>query len=216
MAIEQLQTLAVDYEVIVVDDGSRDRTAQVVRTLAGSNPRVRLIQHHQNRGYGDTLATGFAAATKELVFMTDGDAQFDLSEIDRLLPLVEQGADMAIGYRSPRVDPPMRLLNAWGWNLLIRALFGYVARDVDCAFKLFRRQILEDVKVQSGGATFSTELLVRTRRAGYVIQEAPVKHLPRTAGRATGARLSVILRAFRELITFHSQLRQVPQAARRF
>jgi glycosyltransferase involved in cell wall biosynthesis len=176
---------------------------------------VRLVQHPQNRGYGDTLATGFAAATKELVFMTDGDAQFDLSEINKLLPLVEQGADMAIGYRSPRVDPPMRLLNALGWNLLIRLLFGYVARDVDCAFKLFRRAILNDVKIQSGGATFSTELLVRTRRAGYIIKEVPVKHLPRTAGRATGARLSVIVRAFRELITFYNNLRAHPQARRR-
>ncbi len=214
MAIQAMDALGVDYEVIVVDDGSRDRTADVTRALAVQNPRVRLVQHAVNQGYGAALATGFAAATRELVFMTDGDAQFDLSEVGKLLPLIQDGADMAIGYRSPRVDPFMRKLNALGWNILIRLLFGYVAKDVDCAFKLFRRCILDDVEVESRGATCSTELLVRARRAGYVIREIPVKHLPRLAGSPTGARLSVILRAFRELVRFYSRLHRQPQPRR--
>jgi len=215
MAVEVLEGIGTDYEVIVVDDGSRDRTAEVTQALAQRYPAVRLVQHGVNRGYGAALATGFASATKELVFMTDGDAQFDLTELNKLLPLIEQGADLAIGYRAPRRDPFMRRLNAHGWNLLIRLLFGHVARDVDCAFKLFRRRVLDDVKIQSGGATFSAEFLVRAMRAGYVIREAPVKHLPRVAGRATGARLSVVLRAFGELIRFYFRLRREPQPSRR-
>ncbi|MCL4535243.1 MAG: glycosyltransferase family 2 protein [Bacteroidetes bacterium] len=215
MAVQVAESLNADYEVIVVDDGSRDRTAEVTQGLASQNPRVRLVQHAVNQGYGAALATGFASATKDLVFMTDSDAQFDISEVRKLLPLIEAGADMAIGYRAPRRDPLMRRLNAFGWNLLIRLLFGYVARDVDCAFKLFRRCILDDVNVESRGATFSAELLVRAKRAGYIIREVPVKHLPRVAGRATGARIGVIIRAFRELIRFQSRLSREPQPRRK-
>jgi len=197
--VETLGSLTDDYEVIVVNDGSRDATQQVVEALSSRNPRVRCVSHPVNRGYGAALGTGFAAATKELVFMTDGDKQFDARELADFLPAIQE-ADLVIGYRSPRMDPFMRRLNGWGWNLVVRLLFGYVARDVDCAFKLFRRSILDTVRVQSGGATFSAEFLIRARRAGYRIVEMRVTHFPRTAGRATGAKPSVILRAFRELI----------------
>lgn len=208
-----LERLGIEYEVIVVDDGSRDRTAQVTSELAEKNPRVRLVRHTVNQGYGSALATGFAAATKELVFMTDGDAQFDVSEITKLLPLLDH-ADLAIGYRAPRRDPFMRKLNAFGWNVLGRLLFGYTARDVDCAFKLFRRSILDDIDVASRGATFSLEFLVRAKRRGYRIREVPVKHLPRVAGKQTGARIDVILRAFRELIAFRRRLSEEEKTSR--
>ncbi len=203
--VSVLEALGADYEIIVVDDGSRDRTAEVTRELAQANPRVRLVQHRVNQGYGAALHTGFEAATKELVFLTDSDAQFDVGELAKLLPLLD-GADMVIGYRAPRRDPFIRRLNGWGWTGLGNLLFGYVARDVDCAFKLFRREILDHIHIDSRGATFSLEFLVRTRRAGYKIRETPVRHLPRTAGRQTGARLSVILRAFRELLAFRTKL----------
>lgn len=200
-----LEGLGLEYEVIVVDDGSHDRTAEVTRELAIENPNIRLVQHPTNQGYGSALATGFAAATKDLVFMTDGDAQFDVSEITKLLPLIES-ADLAVGYRAPRRDPFYRRVYAFGWNLLGTLLFGYTARDVDCAFKLFRRRILDDVRVESRGATFSLEFLVRAKCRGYRIREVPVKHLPRLAGKQTGARLDVITRAFRELIAFRRRL----------
>ncbi len=203
--------LVSNYEVIVVDDGSKDRTAEVTRELAKQYPAVRLVQHQVNRGYGGALASGFTAAKKELIFFTDADNQFDVTEIGKLLPFIGE-YDMVIGYRAPRVDPFMRKLNAFAWGRLINLLFGYTARDVDCAFKLFKREVWDSIKVSSGGATFSTELLVRARRRGYKIKEVPVKHLPRLAGNPTGARPHVILRAFRELIKFRQRLLEEEKA----
>lgn len=203
--VATLAGLADDYEIIVVNDGSRDATRQVVEALSAQNPRVRCVSHPTNRGYGAALGTGFAAATKDLVFMTDGDKQFDAREVANFLPHIKE-ADLVIGYRAPRQDPFMRRVNGWGWNLVVRLLFGYVARDVDCAFKLFRRTILDTVHVESTGATFSAEFLIKARRNGYSVKELRATHFPRRAGRATGARLSVILRAFRELIRLRLSL----------
>jgi glycosyltransferase involved in cell wall biosynthesis len=197
--VKTLESLGADYEVIVVNDGSRDRTAEILGRLGQENPRVRMVSHERNQGYGAALWTGFTSATKELVFLTDGDKQFDVDELTELLPLLD-GADMAIGYRAPRADPLIRRLNGWGWNAIVTVLFGYTARDVDCAFKLFRRGILEHVEVHARGATFSAEFLIKASRLGYVIRERPVSHYPRPAGQATGAKPAVILRAFHELL----------------
>lgn len=207
-----LSDITDDYEVVVVNDGSRDRTRQVVETLSAENPRIRCVSHPANRGYGAALWTGFTSATKDLVFLTDGDKQFDAREVAGFVPRIAEGADLVIGYRDPRRDPFMRLVNAWGWNLLVKFLFGYVARDVDCAFKLFRRSILDRVRVESTGATFSAEFLIKARRFGYRIVEMRATHYPRTAGKATGARLSVILRAFRELVRLRIALWKMPVA----
>jgi glycosyltransferase involved in cell wall biosynthesis len=204
-----------DYEILVVNDGSRDRTAEVTRALEAQYPQVRLVNHEVNQGYGAALATGFAAARKDLVFMTDGDAQFDVREIRKLLPLLD-GADLAIGYRAPRRDPFHRLAYAWGWKMLINLLFGYTARDVDCAFKLFRRSILDDFVVESRGATFSAEFLVRARRTGHKVREVGVKHLPRLAGKPTGGRPDVVIRAFKELVKFRLRLFREPKRAIRY
>lgn len=200
-----LREMGSDYEVIVVDDGSADRTAEVVKSLSSTDSRIILQQHETNKGYGSALATGFAAATKELVFMTDGDGQFEISEIGRLLSELDE-ADIVVGYRAPRKDPFYRKLNAFGWNMLGTLLFGYTVRDVDCAFKLFRRSALVSVPVASRGATFSLELMVRAKRMGYRIAEVPVTHKPRAAGQQTGARLHVIQRAFKELFAFRAAL----------
>ncbi|HLH25521.1 MAG TPA: glycosyltransferase family 2 protein [Chloroflexota bacterium] len=200
-----LRDLVDDYEVIVVNDGSRDATAARVAAVAAELPAVRLVSHAVNRGYGSALATGFSAATKDWIFLTDGDKQFDAREIAGFIPEM-QDADLVVGVRQPRRDPLPRRLNGWGWNLLVRLLFGPVARDVDCAFKLFRREVWEAVQVESGGATFSAEFLVKARRAGFRLRERRVTHLPRTAGRATGARPDVILRAFRDLFRLRLSL----------
>jgi len=203
--IKALRPLADDFEVIVVNDGSRDRTGAIVSELATAHPQVRLVQHPSNQGYGAALYSGFISATKELVFLTDSDRQFDLDDLRRLLPLLER-ADIVAGYRAPRRDPFMRVLNGIGWSTLVTLFFGYTARDIDCAFKLFRREILEKIHVQSRGATFSAEFLVRAKRAGFRIVELDVKHRPRRAGSQTGARPDVILRAFRELFRLRWQL----------
>jgi glycosyltransferase involved in cell wall biosynthesis len=196
-----------DYEIVVVNDGSKDRTAAVVEEKAAKYPQVRLVQHPVNLGYGAAVYDGFAAATKELIFFTDGDRQFVLPEIHRLLARLGE-ADMVVGYRAPRRDPWARVLYGWGWSTLVTILFGYTARDIDCAFKLFKREIITTIgaEIESRGATFSAEWLVRTKRAGYKIAEVPVTHLPRVAGSQTGARLHVIKRAFKELARFRWKL----------
>jgi glycosyltransferase involved in cell wall biosynthesis len=197
--VETLERLGADYEVIVVNDGSRDRTADILTKLSEENSRVRMVSHAQNQGYGAALWTGFTSATKDLVFLTDGDKQFDVDELEEFLPLLD-GADLVIGFREPRADPLIRRLNGWGWNTIVTLLFGYTAKDVDCAFKLFRRRILERVDVHARGATFSAEFLVKARRLGYAIRERRASHFPRSAGQATGAKPAVIVRAFRELL----------------
>lgn len=207
--VKALAPLVDDYEVIAVDDGSRDATSAKVEEVAARHPQVRLVKHPVNQGYGAALYTGFTSSKKEWVFFTDSDRQFDVSEIEKLLPLTEE-ADLVAGYRAPRRDPFARVLFGWGWSGLVTLLFGYTARDIDCAFKLFRREIIDKINVQSRGATFSAEFLVRSKRAGYTISEVPVTHLPRRAGSQTGARLHVITRAFRELVRFRWQLWQEP------
>ena len=198
-----LRRLAADYEVIVSNDGSRDRTGAILAELAEREPdlRLRVVAHDRNRGYGAALASGFDAARKDLIFLTDGDKQFDVAELADFLPEIDGQTDLVIGWRRNRADPFMRLVNAWGWKTLVNRLFGYTARDVDCAFKLFRRQVWQSLTVYARGATFSAEFLIKARRLGFRVKELPVSHYPRTAGSPTGARPDVIVRAFIEL--FH-------------
>jgi glycosyltransferase involved in cell wall biosynthesis len=203
--VETLRKLCDDFEVIVVNDGSRDRTSEIVRELCAEYPEVRLVTHPANQGYGAALYSGFVNATKELVFLTDSDRQFDLSDLDRVLPLISK-ADIVAGYRNPRRDPPVRVLNGIGWSALVTLLFGYMARDIDCAFKLFKREILQQIRLTTRGATFSAEFLIRSKRAGFKIVEVGVRHMPRRAGSPTGARPDVIVRAFRELFRLRWQL----------
>jgi glycosyltransferase involved in cell wall biosynthesis len=213
-----LAGLASDFEVIVTNDGSRDRTGQVLAELQAREPELHLqvVTHDRNRGYGAALASGFDASRKDLVFLTDGDKQFDVTELQEFLPAMDGQTDMVIGWRRNRADPPLRKANALGWKLLVNLLFGYTARDVDCAFKLFRRQVWEGMTVHARGATFSAEFLIKSRRLGYRVKELPVGHFPRTAGSPTGARPDVIVRAFIELFQLwrhlESELHTDPRA----
>jgi glycosyltransferase involved in cell wall biosynthesis len=207
-----LGRIVEDFEVVVVNDGSRDRTGEILASLAAEpGLNLRVVTHERNRGYGAALASGFDAATKELIFLTDGDKQFDVAEIAHFLPAMDEQTDLVIGWRRHRADPPMRLFNAWGWKLLVNGLFGYAARDVDCAFKLFRRQVWQSLTVRSRGAAFSAELMIKARRAGFRVKELPVTHFPRPSGRATGARPAVILRAFKELLGLWWSLDRQPR-----
>ena len=203
-----LRELVDDFEIVVTDDGSRDRTGEILDTLAGDEAvHLRVITHRENQGYGAALASGFDAASKELIFFTDGDRQFDVAELAGFLPEMNAQTDVVIGYRAKRADPFIRLANAWGWKFLIHTLFGYTARDVDCAFKLFRREVWHSVTVHSRGATFSAEFLIKARRNGFRIVELPVTHYPRMAGKATGARATVIARALLDLVQLRFSLR---------
>lgn len=198
-----LAGLVSDFEVIVTNDGSRDKTGDILADLQAREPQLnlRIVTHERNCGYGAALASGFDAARKDLIFMTDGDKQFDVSELSGFIPAMDAQTDMVIGWRRNRADPRMRKLNALGWKMLVNGLFGYTARDVDCAFKLFRRRVWESMTVHARGATFSAEFLIKARRLGFRVKELPVGHFPRTAGNPTGARPEVIVRAFVEL--FH-------------
>jgi glycosyltransferase involved in cell wall biosynthesis len=188
-----------DLEIVVVNDGSADDTGAIVRQISEEDPRVRLVDHPVNQGYGAAVRNAVWAASKELIVFTDSDLQFDLSELERFLPRIEN-ADLVVGYRYARSDPWHRRFFGHGWSWLVNLLFGYTARDIDCAFKLFKRRVIETIHVESGGAMFSAEFLVRAKRAGFKIVEEPVNHYPRVAGSQTGARPDVILRAFRELL----------------
>lgn len=188
-----------DYEVLIIDDGSTDGTARLADRLASEYPHVRVIHHAKNRGYGAALRTGIQEASKEYVFFTDGDRQFDILELNNLIIHLEDYGDMVTGYRAPRRDPLMRRLNAFGWKMLNRALFGLKVRDIDCAFKLFKREAVQSLRLRSRGAMINAEILIRLQRKGIEVKEVPVSHLPRKYGSPTGAKPSVILRALREM-----------------
>ena len=200
-----LKTLNPDYEIIVVNDGSRDRTGEIAKSLIGQVPNLRVVEHSPNRGYGGALRAGFAAATKELIAFVPSDNQFDFGEIRLLLDRID-GSAMVSGYRAHRFDPLIRKLNGLGWNSVVRLLFGYLVRDIDCVFKLFHREVLNHVTLDSDGAMIDTEFLAGLRARGYKIAEVPVTHLPRLAGHPTGANLKVIVRAFRDLFRFRLRL----------
>lgn len=196
-ALAALPALATTYEVILVDDGSRDDTASVAERLVRRHGgAVRLVRHDVNRGYGGALRSGFAAARYEHLAYTDGDRQFRVADLARLVECAEATrSPVVIGYRMQRADPPLRLIYATLYRIANLIWFGLRVRDVDCAAKLFRRDALRGISVHSDGAFFSAELLIRLRIVGVNIVEVGVPHYPRTAGSPTGARLSVVTRA---------------------
>jgi glycosyltransferase involved in cell wall biosynthesis len=194
----ELANLTRDFEVIVINDGSTDRTGAVLCALQTLDRHIRVLTHTRNQGYGATLAAGFAAATKDLTFFMDSDGQFDIRELKRFLFLID-AYDAVIGYRVKRQDTWMRRLNAWGWKLVVKLALGIQVRDIDCAFKLLRTDFLQRHPLETRGAMINAELLYRLNAAGCTLREVGVRHLPRGGGRATGANLRVIGRAFREL-----------------
>jgi glycosyltransferase involved in cell wall biosynthesis len=204
-ALSVLQNIASDYEVIVVNDGSRDATGTIADRLAAADPKIRVIHHPVNRGYGAALQSGIAACSKDLIFFTDGDGQFDLAELKNLLPLIDSH-DIVIGFRLNRQEGIVRRFNGWAWTRLGCFLFSLRIRDIDCGFKLFRRQVFESMTLHSAGALISTEILARAAKKGCSIAQVGVHHFPRRTGRATGAKSSVILRAFRELFRLRRQI----------
>lgn len=204
-AITVLQDISPDFEIIVVNDGSRDSTGAIADRLAAVNPKIRVVHHPINRGYGAALQSGIAACTKDLIFFTDGDGQFDLTELKNLLPLIDSH-DIAIGYRINRQEGFLRRFNGWAWTHLVCLVFSLRLRDIDCAFKLFRRQVFDGMRLLSNGALISTEILARAVRKGCSIAQIGVRHLPRRSGQPSGAKPTVILRAFRELFRLRRQI----------
>ncbi len=205
-AVAAAPQFAERFEVIIVNDGSRDRTGDIADRLAAEIPEVRAAHNNPNLGYGGAVQRGLSEARLDWIFFTDGDGQFDINEISRLVELLDR-CDFAVGYRIKRADPIMRKVNAFCWGVLVRALFGLRVRDIDCAFKLLPRSLIDSIRLKSSGALISTELLARAKYRGLRIAEVGVNHYPRTAGVQTGAKLSVIVRAFRELFRLRRDIR---------
>ena len=200
-ALATLPSIADTFEIIAVNDGSRDRTREIADRLAAQHPGVvRAVHHEVNQGYGAALRTGFASARYALVAFTDGDRQFRVEDLARLTTRLNEpdAPDVVAGFRIKRADPIVRTVYAKAYRLANRIFFGLRVTDVDCACKLFRSTALEGLRVESGGAFFSAELLIKLRAAGRTVVEVGVPHYPRTAGSPTGAKPSVIARAVRD------------------
>ena len=201
--------LALSFEIVLVDDGSRDGSGERIDALCARDPRIRSLRHESNKGYGAALRSGLRCARGDLVFFSDADLQFDLSELEKLIEHTDR-FDIVAGYRSPRRDPWPRTLIAFGWGVLARALFGLRVIDIDCAFKVFRRDVLRAMPIASLGAFVNTEILARAQAAGYRIHQVPVSHRRRRYGQQSGARPRVIVRALRELFVLFRELRGAP------
>ncbi|HEX4897533.1 MAG TPA: glycosyltransferase family 2 protein [Candidatus Limnocylindrales bacterium] len=213
-ALATLPALAETFEVVIVDDGSRDATPRIADELAAADPRVRAVHHPRNLGYGAALRTGFGAARHDLIAFTDGDRQFRVADIGRLTARhAEGGADAVVGFRIRRADPLIRTLYAKAYRLANRIFFGLRVTDVDCACKLLRRDALRGINVESGGAFFSAELLIKLRASGRSVVEVGVPHYPRTAGSPTGARPQVVFRAMRDFWLLRLRLWAAPRRA---
>ncbi len=176
-----LRDITSDYEVIIVDDGSTDRTAEIADRLAEENRRIRVVHHPQNRGYGSALRSGFAASKLDLVFYTDGDLQFDVAELPKLIPLIED-ADIVSAYKIRRMDSWERKIVSWVYNTSLRLFFDLPYRDVNCGFKLYRREIFDRIELKSTRGLIDAEVLLKARKAGFRIVQTGVTHFRRREG----------------------------------
>ena len=175
-------SISDDYEIIVVNDGSADHTGEVLDELAGRYPRLKVITHPKNRGYGGALRTGFGSSTRDLVFYTDGDAQYDPRELERLIAALRDDVDMVQGYKIQRHDPVNRIIIGKLYHVLVNFMFDLRMRDVDCDFRLIRRSVFERVSLESDSGIICVELMTRFRQAGGVLTEVPVHHYHRAYG----------------------------------
>lgn len=200
-ALALLPSLTDDFEVIVVDDGSTDGTAAVLDGLAREDPRLRVVHHEVNRGYGAALRTGFASATKDLVFYTDGDGQYDVRELLLLRPLLVAEVDIVNGYKVQRADGWQRKAIGAAYNGLAHLLFSIPIRDVDCDFRLVRRRAVERVELVSSSGSICVELVHKLHRAGSVFAEVPVQHRPRVHGRSQFFTLRRVSRTALDLLS---------------
>jgi glycosyltransferase involved in cell wall biosynthesis len=204
--LKELPKVTDNYEVIVVNDGSRDRTGELADRLAAANPHVKVVHHPVNRGYGGAVTSGIRASTQPYVLLSDGDGQFDPADIERMTPFVPE-YDVVAGRRISRADPLMRRINGQAWTTLVRVLFGITVTDIDCGFKLFKREFLDSIELRAKGAMISTELMARVAGRGAKVKEVDVQHLPRLAGEQSGANLKVVTLAFKELFALYRELR---------
>lgn len=198
-ADDVLRTLADDYEIIVVNDGSRDESADVLRALDAQVPRLRVVTHGVNRGYGGALRSGFSSATKDLVFYTDGDGQYDVGELPLLLMLLTDDTHVANGMKMARQDPPLRIFVGNLHKFLIRWMFWLPISDVDCDFRLIRRSVLDAITLTSNSGSICVELVKKAQRAGALFREVSVHHYPRQFGESQFFKPGRIIRTYADI-----------------
>jgi len=197
-SIKVLTSISDDWEIVIVDDGSKDKTALIANELVKEDKRIRLIQHSENRGYGAALKTAFYSADKEWVWLSASDNQFDPSEINKLTSFVND-SDIIAGYRIKRQDPMYRRLYAYMYSSFIGLILGLQVRDLNCGFKLIRQKVFKDIKLTSEGALIDAELFLKSKEANFCIKEVGVEHKPREFGEQTGGNLLVVIRMFIEV-----------------
>src|SRR4051795_3147196 len=219
-AVQAASDLTPDYEVIVVNDGSADSTPQIVDELARTYPHVRVVHHPKNRGYGGALQTGFRSATKEFIFYTDGDAQYDPAELADLWAKMTPAADLVNGYKISRSDPIHRIAIGRVYHHIVKLLFGLTVSDVDCDFRLMRRSIFEKIDLEKTSGVICLEMMKKIQDAGFRIVEVPVHHYHRAFGksqffnfRRIGKTAVDVLRLWLALVVFRSQPGRVVNAA---
>jgi glycosyltransferase involved in cell wall biosynthesis len=206
-AREHLKTIRAEYELIIVDDGSTDATADRARAATGDDSRIRVVEHSTNLGYGHALRSGFRAARLPLVCYVDADGQFSLADLSRLIE-AKGSHGFVLGYRIHRADPAHRTLNARLWQTFVRLVLGFNVRDLDCGFKLFRRELIQAPNLMAGrGAVISAELIAKLTREGHTYAEVGVQHYPRTAGEQSGNSLRVVFSSFVDILRLRWQLR---------
>lgn len=202
-----LSKITDDYEIIIVNDGSSDKTKETIENLKEKFSNLRLVNHEINKGYGEALKSGFKNSKKDLIVFTDSDLQIDISEISKFLDYIDKYS-VVIGYRVNRQDNILRRFNAFGWKILMRIFLGLKVKDIDCAFKMFRKDVIKEINLKSSGALVSAELLTKIKNKGYKIKEIPVSHYPRVSGKQTGSNIKVILRAFKELLILRKSIKK--------
>ena len=200
-----LRAMQIDYEIIFVNDGSRDRTAEILSKIAAYDERVKIVHHLSNQGYGAALRSGFRAATKTLVFYTDADGQFDMNELPPLIQLINH-YDIVSCFRLDRQDGLIRKINAWCWTRFTCCIFRMKVKDINCAFKLYKHRIFDEIEMHSTGAMINAEIFARAFRCGYTVTQVGVRHYPRGSGQQTGSKLFVVIRSFWELAKLYNNI----------
>ncbi len=195
----KLRMVTDDLELIIVNDGSADKTGEIIDRLQERYPEVIAKHHSENLGYGAALKTGFSSCSSKYIFYPDGDGQFDSAEISGLIPLLEKG-DVVSAYRIDRKDPWNRILNAWIYNTFLLIFFKLNVKDVDCAFKLYKAEFFDNIQLKSDGALIDAEVLIKLSKQGAKIVQCSVHHYPRLAGEQTGSKLKVIFKTAKEIL----------------
>jgi len=209
-AFKVVSKIAKKYEIIVINDGSKDKTGRVLERICSRNKKIKVITHNVNKGYGAALYSGFYNSKYNWIAFTDGDGQFDISELPKLIEIQKKTkADLVVGYYLKRAVSTSRKLNTWLWQMVVKILFGLKVRDIDCGFKLVSKKVIRTIpKLESErGAFISSELLIKANKYDFKIVETGVHHFPRLEGKGTGADVNVIIQSFVDLFKLWGKIR---------